>query len=188
MVHPKQYSSVLAKVYAITNNWEALSTMKITSKISIAIRKAVSCLTKNWKEVVVRVIPAVFPVMVVLAFMHFVDYQLAMFPAFITELCIALDFPRYMHAICFTIALAGFMLPCMDIAMGNASNANPWIIIVVSSVDIVGLICSLWIDLISIPRQRILVLILMELLLVASQIINVMQKKKQNASKHDALK
>ena len=161
--------------------------MKITAKISKVMRKAVLRFTKNWKEVVARVIPAVFPVMVVLGLMDFVDYQLAIFPAFVGELYCDPDLPRYVHAICMAITTGGFMLPCLGIAIENGTNTAPWIIIVVASADVIGLICALWIDLIPIPRQRILILILIELLLVASQIINVMQKKKQNARKHDAL-
>lgn len=156
--------------------------MKITSKISTVMRKAVSRFTKNWKEVVARVIPAVFPVMVVLALMGFVDYQLASFPAFVEELYSDPDSPRYMRAICTAITTVGFIVPCLEIVMENGTNTAPWIIIVVVSADVIGLICSLWIDLISVPRQRILVLILIELLLVASQIINVMQKKKKQVS------
>lgn len=141
-----------------------------------------SMVRKNYIAVITRGIPALFVVYTVLSTMFQSDsgsnFWSLLFPVFITEMGLNHQLPRLIQNVFSLAPLIFLFIPCNYIATRNRGRFFPWVVVIVYSVDVIGLICAFIAGAIKISQAGVWLVILAELTLVVSQIINLIQKDK----------
>lgn len=162
-------------VYAIISELWGVEKM---GKIRATIQKCVSYVIKNWPAMIARGIPGIFIIYTCLSSLfgirNTLNFWSIIFPAFMIQTYIIHQLPRLIGAIFFVSFAICFFFPCIEITVWNTGKQSPWFVIVGFAIDIIGLLFSFFTGFLKIPKYTILLLIFAELLLVASQIINLL--------------